>query len=150
MKMVKYCSAMMLLLLTSCAPFMAGYETPVVNVSSFRALPGESMVPTFEIGLHISNPNRFPLKLQGMTYSVAIEGERVLNGIANQLPVIEAYGEGEVLLTARPDLFTTISLFSNLLRQPRDNFNFNLEAVLDAGGMIPKIRINREGMVSLR
>lgn len=150
MKIVKYCLAMMLLLLTSCAPFMAGYETPVVNVSSFRALPGESMVPTFEIGLHISNPNRFPLKLQGMTYSVAIEGERVLNGIANQLPVIEAYGEGEVLLTARPDLFTTISLFSNLLRQPRDTFNFNLEAVLDAGGMIPKIRINREGMVSLR
>ncbi len=141
---------LLLLAMTACSPLMRGFESPTVNLTSFRALPGESIVPTFEIGLHIANPNRVPLKLQGMTYSVAIEGHRVLNGIANQLPEIEAYGEGEVVLRARPDLFSTLNLFNRLLSQPQDHFSFELEAVLDVGGLLPKIRISRDGMISLK
>lgn len=144
-----YVMLLVLLSVTACSPLLRGFETPVVNLVSFRALPGESIVPTFEIGLHVSNPNRVPLKLQGMTYSVAIEGHRVLNGITNQLPVIEAYGEGQVLLQARPDLFSTLNLFNRLLNQPQDKFSFNLEAVLDPGGLIPKIRVTRDGLISL-
>lgn len=144
-----YLVLLLLLSMTACSPLLRGLETPVVNVTSFRALPGESIVPTFEIGLQVANPNRVPLKLQGMTYSVTIEGHRVLNGIANQLPVIEAYGEGEVLLQVRPDLFSTLNLFNRLLNQPQDQFSFNLEAVLDAGGLMPKIRVTREGRISL-
>ena len=89
------------------------------------------------------------LKLQGLSYNVELEGFRVLSGVSNQLPVIEAYGEGDVLLQAKPDLFSTISLFTNLLNQPRDKFTFSLEALLDVGGLMPKIRVQKEGMLSL-
>ena len=132
-----------------CAPLLPNFETPTVTLSSFRVLPGNSIVPTFEIGLHVINPNRMALKLQGLSYNVELEGFRVLSGVSNQLPVIEAYGEGDVLLQAKPDLFSTISLFTNLLNQPRDTFTFSLEALLDVGGLMPKIRVQKEGMLSL-
>ena len=132
-----------------CAPLLPNFETPTVTLSSFRVLPGSSIVPTFEIGLHVINPNRTALKLQGLSYNVELEGFRVLSGVSNQLPVIEAYGEGDVLLQAKPDLFSTISLFTNLINQPRDNFSFSLEALLDVGGLMPKIRVQKEGMLSL-
>lgn len=132
-----------------CAPLLPNFETPTVNVSSFRVIPEQSIIPTFEIGLHVVNPNRLPLKLQGMTYHVELEGFRILSGASNQLPVIEAYGEGDVLLQVKPDLFSTINLFTDLMNQPRDKFRFNLEALLDVGGLIPKIRVSKEGELSL-
>jgi len=144
-------SIILLLLFTfvGCAPMLPSFETPTVNLTSFRVLPGSSIVPTFEIGLHVINPNRMALKLQGLSYNVELEGFRVLSGVSNQLPVIEAYGEGDILLQARPDLFSTISLFTNLLNQPREQFTFNLEALLDVGGLMPKIRVHKEGLLSL-
>lgn len=136
--------------LSGCTPFLPGFETPTVNVSSFRVLPGSNnIIPTFEIGLHIVNPNRSVLKLQGLSYHVELEGYRVLNGVSNQLPVIEAYGEGDIILLASPDLFNTINLFTDLLNQPREEFKFKLEALLDIGGLMPKIRVQKEGLISL-
>ena len=57
-------------------------------------------MPRFEIGLHIINPNRQPLTLTGVAYTISIEGYRIMTGVSNTLPVIEAYGEGEVRLEA--------------------------------------------------
>jgi LEA14-like dessication related protein len=139
----------MMILLVSCAPLHPGFETPTVNVSSFRVLPSTGIVPTFEIGLHVTNPNRMALKLHGLSYNVELEGHQILTGVANQLPVIAAYGEGDVLLQAQPDLFSTLNLFTDLINQPRETFSFNLEAYLDFGGFLPKIRVTKAGEISL-
>ena len=42
-----------------------GYEEPTVTISSFRALPSDGMVPKFEIGLNILNPNASSFRLDG-------------------------------------------------------------------------------------
>lgn len=143
-----YICFLLLALLVGCAPLMPNFEDPQVSLTSFRVLPGSSVVPTFEIGLHITNPNRSVLKLGGVSYSVELEGYRIISGVSNQLPQIAAYGEGDLLLNARPDLFNTINLFTQLINQPRDNFDFKLEALLDVGALLPKIRIEKSGQVS--
>ena len=135
--------------LAGCAHLFSNFETPTVSVTSFRVLPGQGVLPTFEIGLHVINPNRTELKLAGISYHVDLEGHRVLSGVSNQLPVIEAYGEGDVVLQVQPDLFSTISLFTDLMKQPRDQFKFALTAYLDVGGFMPKIKVKKEGLISL-
>ena len=140
---------MSVLLLAACASLHPDFEEPTVTVTSFRALPSESAVPRFEIGLHVINPNRSALKLQGLAYNVELEGHRILSGVTNQLPEIAAYSEGDVLLQASPDLFSAFSLFADLMSQPREVFRFNLEAQLDVGMLLPKIRVRKSGEVSL-
>jgi LEA14-like dessication related protein len=138
----------LLIAFSGCAALdLATLEQPQVNVSSFRMLPTNSLVPEFEIGLHVINPNRVPLKLFGMSYEIELEGHRVLTGVANDLPLIAAYGEGDVLLQARPDLFSTISLFTDLMNQPREKFNFKFTARLDIGKLLPKIQVSKEGQI---
>lgn len=150
MKILKGLTAFFLLLsMSACAPLFSGFETPTATLTSLQVLPGDTIVPTFEIGLNISNPNRVPLKLDGMTYAVFLEGEPVLRGLTNQLPVIAAYGNGEVFIQARPDVFSTINLFTRWLNQPRDVFSYSFEAQLDIGRFIPKINIVRSGEISL-
>lgn len=136
-------------LLASCATLSPDFEQPSVMVSSFRALPSNSIVPKFEIGLHIINPNQVPLKLFGMAYNVELEGHRILTGVASELPMISAYGEGDVLLQVSPDLFSTVSLFTDLMNQPREKFQFSFSARLDVGKFLPKILVEKTGEISL-
>lgn len=139
-----------LVALAGCAVLSPGFETPTVAVNSFRVLPSQGSAPRFEIGLHIVNPNRSALKLEGVIYSLSLEGHKVLTGASSDLPVIEAYGEGDVTLSATADLLSTLSLIAGLLNQPQETFVYKLEASLDIGSLRPRIRVQKKGEISLQ
>ena len=139
---------LMVVLLAGCAGQLYDYETPKVNVSSFKSLPSEGTGPRFEIGLHIINPNRSPLELQGLSYTLHLEGHEIMTGVANQLPVIAAYGEEDVIIQAGVDLLGSIRLVMDLMSQQRDEFTYSLEAKLDPGGLRPNIYVSREGKIT--
>ena len=134
-----------------CATRQNGYETPVVTITSFDAIPTQGVLPQFEIGLHIVNPNRSPLILQGVSYTISLEGHNILTGVSNKLPEIEPYGEGDVILTASVDLFNSISFFSDLIHnQERKALTYAFKAKLDAGALYPLIRVEKKGTLSLQ
>jgi len=136
--------------LGACTGLRPDFETPTVTVSSFRPLPGDGAVPRFEIGLHIVNPNREPLELQGLAYTVSLDGRELVKGVENELPVIEGYGEGDVRLVAQPNLLGGIRLVTDLMASPRDRFSYALEAKLDVGRFAPAIRVRDEGEIALQ
>ena len=137
------------IILSGCAGLTRDYEPPVVNVSSLKALPGEGMVPRFQIGLHIVNPNRTPLELRGVAYTLRIENHDILTGVSNSLPVIDAYGEGDVTLYGSVNLFSSIALFTSLARnQPEQGLSYSLDAKLDVGTYHPVIRISKTGTLN--
>ena len=138
------------LTLSGCTGMRPGFETPTVTITSFRALPAQGVVPQFEIGLQVINPNREALKLDGVSYAVSIEGKELVKGVSNELPVIEGYGTGDITLTAAPNLIAGVRLITDLLSGPRDTFTYALEAKLDVGTFIPAIRVRDEGEISLR
>ena len=138
------------LVAASCTSLRPGFETPSVTVNSFRMLPSPGAVPRFEIGLEVTNPNREPLKLAGVSYSVRLDGQEFVKGVSNLLPVIPAYGSGDVTLTATPNLLTGARLIADLMSGPRDSVSYTLEAKLDVGAFIPAIRVRDTGEISLR
>lgn len=149
-KPVKYIGVLsFFLLIFGCAGLEPGFEKPTVGLSSFRFLPSQGVAPRFEIGLHIVNPNRIPLKLRGVVYSVTLDGHRVLTGVSNDLPEVAAYGEADVVLTATADLLRSVSLLSALVKQPRDAVDYQLDATLDIGGLMPRIHLQETGQISL-
>ena len=138
------------LILAGCVGMGPGYETPTVAVSSFKALPSEGALPSFAIGLRVINPNREALELQGVAYTVSLQGHEIIKGVANDLPVIDGYGEGEIELTAAANLFAGIRLITDLMRGDAGSLEFELEAKLDIGGFRPAIRVRESGEISLR
>ncbi len=136
--------------LTGCTGLKTDYETPIVSITSFNAIPGEGIVPRFEIGLHIVNPNRSALDLKGISYTIALEGHTLLTGVSNKLPRIEAYGEGDILLEGSVDFFNSIVFFADLAKnQKRQSFEYRLDAKLDVGALYPVIRVSKKGNLSL-
>jgi LEA14-like dessication related protein len=135
--------------LQACAGLSPGYETPTVTVSSFKAVPSDGVMPAFAIGLRVTNPNREALKLQGVAYTIKLDGHEVIKGVGNELPVIEAYGQGEFTLTASANLFAGIRLVTDLLNSNRDTFPYELEAKLDIGRLRPALRVKESGKINL-
>lgn len=138
-----------MLALTACAT-VPEYESPTVSVTSLRLVPSGSVTPRFEIGLHIVNPNRVSLHPRGIAYSVFIEDHKILTGVSNDLPGIEAYGEGDVTLYAVTNLMGSISLISELVNRPRNDYTYRLEAKMDLGRSRPELRIADEGHIDLK
>jgi len=135
--------------LPGCAAGGPGYETPTVVVSSFRALPSDGIVPNFEIGLRVINPNSQALQLRGVAYSVSLGGHELIKGVGHDLPVIAAYSQGDIVLEASANLVAGIRLVSELINRPVEKLPYEFEAKLDAGAFRRAIRVRDSGEITL-
>ncbi len=139
-----------LLLLTGCASLQPGYELPVVSITRFEAIPGQGIIPQFKIGLHIVNPNRTPLTLNGVSYTIFLDDHKIMTGVSNQLPTIDAYGEGDLVLNAAIDFFSGIGFFTELMQnRKKETINYRLDTKMDVGALYPLIRVVKKGTLSL-
>jgi len=134
-----------LLVLQACASLDPDYEEPTVTISSFRALPSEGMMPNFEIGLHILNPNASSFKLEGIVYTVSIQGHDIVKGVGKDYPLIEGYSEQTIKLTATANLFAGVRLIMDLMNTPGQDLEYEFEAKLDTGGFGRSIRVKEKG-----
>ena len=140
----------LMLFLVACASLSPNYETPQVNVTSFTLAPDSSgLAPRFNIGLQVINPNRTALPLDGMSYSVEVEGNRILSGAEPNLPRIEGYSSADIVIQASPDLFGSARLLNQLLSGQRDELNYLFKARLDVGSLMPYINIEEKGSFGL-
>ena len=137
--------------LTGCAGMGSGYETPTVSVQSFRPIASANGggLPSFEIFLHVINPNLEPLELAGISYTISLDNHDLIKGVGNDLPVIEGYGEGSFTVTAAISVMAGIQLFRSLMQKENDSFDYSFEAKLDPGAYKRKIHISDSGSISL-
>lgn len=134
--------------LSACATLQPDFETPTVQVVSVALLPIENLAPRFAVTLRVMNPNRSDLALKGAAYTIKIEGQEIVSGVANDLPRIPAYGEENVTLNATLNWLEGLQLLDDLTRNPRQSIAYELNAKLDVGALIPAIRITDAGTLS--
>lgn len=132
-------------LIAGCSTMQPGFVTPSVNITSFKPLPSEGIVPRFEISLRVVNPNSTQLSLRGMSYKVALNNFDVVDGAANALPVVPAYGEAEFKVVATVGVFEGVRFVSDLLQHSNGQVAYTLKAKLDVGAMLPAINIEKSG-----
>jgi LEA14-like dessication related protein len=132
-------------LLPSCQTLNPDYEIPTVVMSSFKAIPSEGVIPSFEIGLHIINPNPEPLKLEGVVYSIALQGHELVKGVGKGYPEIEGYSEGYITLTASANLLRGIQFITGMAQDEDKQLEYAFNAKLDVGGFFPSLKVSETG-----
>jgi hypothetical protein len=84
-----------------------------------------------------------------MSYSVELEGHRVLSGAEPNLPRIDAYSSADIVIQASPDLFGSARLINQLLTQKQAALSYTFKAKLDVGSLLPFITIEESGEFEL-
>ncbi len=132
-----------------CASLGPNYESPTVTLSSFRVLPAEGMVPEFEIGLRILNPNAAALELQGIVYTISVQGFELVKGVGRDFPLIDGYSEEEIRLSASANLLTGIRFFGDMMTNQQQSLTYDFEARLDIGGLFSSVEVSESGSIDL-
>jgi len=148
---LKYASVIwMLMMLSACASWAPGYEKPQINVTSFSLAPdSKGIAPRFLIGLQVINPNRSALPLQGMSYSVEVEGNRILSGAEPDLPRVEGYSSADIVIEASPDLLGSARLLNQLMSGQQQTLDYLFKARFDVGSLLPYVSIEERGEFGL-
>ena len=136
--------------LIGCASLMGDFDPPSVAVENVRSLPGEGGAPRFLITLRIVNPNKQSLDIVGISYSLEILGKRLISGVSNEIPRLEAYSEQTVDIEASVRLFELLRLFASLGMEPTDQLDYRLTAKIDFKGMMPTQRVEETGLIALK
>ena len=136
-------------LLSACATMPRDFEQPGVSLVSVTPRADDDATPRFDIVLLVTNPNRGPLDIEGMSYRIRLDGAEVIEGAASEFPRIPAYGEAEVTVSARPNLFGGLSLLSGWVTGARDEIEFQFDARIDIGAFYPVIKVSRRGVIPL-
>ena len=128
-----------------CTSLRPGFEKPSVSITSFKPMASQSLTPKFEIGMHVVNPNATKLSLRGMSYKLFLNDYEVVEGAANELPDVPAYGEAEFKVIATVGLIEGIRFVNDLLQNTSGQVAYRLQTKLDIGAMVPAIRIEKTG-----
>lgn len=137
------------LLLSACASLRPEFKQPGITVVAIKPRVLNSMTPEFDILLRVSNPNRRALEIAGLSYELRLAGSKLIEGVASDLPRIEAYGEAEVMLRAHADLLGSLGVLSRLMDDPGAPVEYEFNAEIDLGGFYPNIDVSRNGILRL-
>lgn len=139
-----------MIFLSGCASLSPQFEQPTVEVVSLKMLPAQGVEQRFDVGLKVINPNNRALNIQGMSYSLIIEGYTVATGVTAEVPTVGPYAEARFSLPVSTSLLSSVRLLKHLLELNTTSLTYRLEAKLDLGiPLAPKMRVVEEGTVEL-
>ena len=140
----------LLLFCVSCATLRPQFESPQVDVVSVRLLPREGGQQQFVVDLQVTNPNSSPLPIVGIAYNLYVDEFKVANGVAADIPKINAYATGRVELPVTASLVNTLRLVTKLVTSNTESLSYRLEAKLDTGNPFwPSLKVNESGAIPL-
>jgi LEA14-like dessication related protein len=132
-------------MLNACSTIPTDFEQPSVSVISFSPARATGISPQFEIVLRITNPNRNPLEVQGVSYSIYLDSKKVMSGVAKDFPAIEPYGEADVKLNATANLLGGLEWVKGMVNETREYVEYEFKARLDVGMLRPRIEVSKKG-----
>jgi LEA14-like dessication related protein len=131
-----------------CAMLNPPLKDPAITITSVTLLSAQSLTPQFEIGLHVVNPNAQQLNVRGVTYKIFLNEREVVQGAANNLPVVPAYGEADLNVIANVGLMEAMGILKGMLTHTGGQVAYRVQANLDVGALYPMIKIEKLGNIA--
>ena len=138
------------LLVSSCATLKQNIQNPEVSLVSIEPAPASSLLEqNFKVRLKVLNPNSITLPVKGLTYSLSLNGHKLVSGVTSDISSLPAYGEAPLDLIAGINLLSGARFLADLLQSGGQALDYRLETRLDIGSLLPDITLVDEGSIAL-
>ena len=124
-------------------------ERPVVTLTNLRLLESEGVSMRFAIDLTVTNPGSISFPVEGLSWNLELEGSRILTGVTNEVPTLDPFTEVPLSLEASTNLTGMIELFTRLVSQQSEQFDYELRTRLGLRGFRLPITYTDTGSISL-
>lgn len=123
-----------LLALGGCALFEK-HSAPDVAVAGLRLGKGEGLYQTVLIDLIIANRDAKPLALNGISYSVRVEGRDLASGRSTEPLEVPASASVRYTVPATLNLMNGFGVIRDVFAKPKGRLNYELSATLEPAGL---------------
>ncbi|MCB1895509.1 MAG: LEA type 2 family protein [Zoogloeaceae bacterium] len=126
------CLAGVAVALAACGTLPIGLEPPEVSLADVRYAGGTLFEQRFRLDLRVINPNRRDLEIEGVSFTVELNGRRFARGVSDQAFVVAAHGEHVVTVHAT----TTLGQMLDQIGSPDDTrgLAYRVEGQVALGG----------------
>lgn len=147
-----FLSALLLLALPGCSLFRQDLVAPEIQVVALQRLPGSNLLDQrFALGLQVSNPNDMTFHVRGIQIRFAIAGVELMQGVSNEVPVIEPYGTARFTLQGSANVVQLAKLLRKMQRKPDKRHGYTITAHIEMErGWPASFNITRDGDFAFR
>ena len=137
---------LLLLLLVAgpgCATFGPGLEPPEVTLVSLSPVAGELLEQRFAVGLRVLNPNDTALEVEGLDFTLDLNGTRLSRGVSGELFTVPRLGDELVTVVVTTTVF---DLFRQALAATRATaVEYELHGRVFLGGSVGTLPFEQQG-----
>lgn len=124
-------------------------EAPHLSVVSLKVQSADIFSQRLQLRMRVQNPNARELPVEGISYSVEVDGSELGQGLTNQPFVVPAMGEAEFDVQFTANLAGTLAKLLSR-RGSRDSVEYRLVGkVALSSGFLRRIPFDERGSVKL-
>ena len=123
-------------------------ETPQLKVTSFEVLEHrqDSLEQRFAVGLRVINPNNRDISVDGLDFSLDLNGRRLASGVSDRGFELPRLGEAETTVVVTTSLFDVLGQALRIGKQADQPMEYRLRGRLHLGGLLrPSIPFDHSG-----
>lgn len=142
------CLLCVFVLSAGCALVRTDVEAPSVVLESLEVLSTEGLSQRFNLGLRLSNPNDRPLKINGISYNLAVDGHKLVSGVGKDIPEVGAFSEIVFDVQASTNMFEALRLVNKLLGSDASGaLEYRLQADIAVAGLPRRLSVAESGTI---
>lgn len=141
---------LLLTFLAACAGTgLGGLEAPNVTLADLRPKGMTVFEQQYDIALRVQNPNNRPLAINGLNFSVDINGQEFARGVGREKTTIPALGDGIIHITVTSSTFDWLRQLDKLGRNDGKDLSYALKGSLFLDGMgMGRLPFTRSGTLN--
>ncbi|TVT75150.1 MAG: LEA type 2 family protein [Denitromonas halophila] len=132
--------------LAACASLPLNMKPPEVSVSDLRLIDVGLLEQRFGLSLRVLNPNDAEIPVDGLSFTVELNGKPFAKGVSNQTVTVPRLSEAMLEVEA-------VSSLSGLLRQfgamskGQERIDYRIHGTLYTGGLFGGVPFDQKGEV---
>jgi LEA14-like dessication related protein len=133
------------LLLAGCAHFLQPVEKPRVNIAGISPKDIKLFEQVFTVDLRIMNPNDRPLSVNGLVFTLEVNGQPFASGVSNEAFTISPFGSRVVPAEAITTLGSLLRQILQAQKSDPASFTYRLSGHLHSESAPRRIPFDEQG-----
>ena len=141
---------LLLFMLGACA-VMPGQSTPPrVDLVGLQVVSLDMFEQRYRVRLRIQNPNDIDLPVNGLDFSIDLNGRRFASGVSGEAIVVPRYGEAVLNVNVSSNVFRVFEQLRAIGSGKAERFSYRISGNISVANRFFKLPFEREGEVDLR
>ncbi len=134
--------------LSACAALTGRPEPPRVSLADIRLVDASLFEQRYALKLRVQNPNAFRLPIDGLDYTLSLNGKAFAHGVSNAALSVPAYGESVITVSLISQLGDTLRQLRALSSGP-GAISYSLDGGVHLGGRALTLPFSHIGEIDL-